>query len=168
MPQVIVKVTPEKFMHALNFARRTDPRVDASCANGSTIMLRCAGEFHRRYPVGLRGTMLAHHLRNQRRANEASYYDKYCHHRLAMEGNAVRGGFTVMDGELMGLWNTERGCGDWMMREALSLGADRLDYFDIPALATLYTRHGFVEVLREPNHTDGQPDVVWSRLKEEN
>lgn len=166
MPQVIVKVTPEKFMHALNFARRTDPRVNASCANESTIMLRCAGEFHRLYPDSK--DPVAHRRRDKRRRNEVEFYSRRCHHRLAMEGNVVRGGFTVMDGELMGLWNTERGRGDWMMREALSLGADRLDYFDLPALATLYTRHGFVEVLREPNHTAGQPDVVWSRLKEEN
>lgn len=50
-----------------------------------------------------------------------------------------------------------------MMREAVALGADRLDTFDVPHLIALYKRHGFREVLREPNHTKGKPDVVWMR-----
>lgn len=166
MPQVIVKVTPEKFMHALNFARRTDPRINAACSAETHIVLRIAQEFRRMYPQTLAVTLSTRTGDHKRKEQE--FYRRDCHVRLAMDGNEVRGGFVVLDGELMGLWNTERGYGDWMMREALSLGADRLDYFDLPALAALYTRHGFVEVLREPNHTIGQPDVVWSRLKEEN
>ena len=166
MPQVIVKVTPEKFMHALNFARRTDTRVNASCSTEGSIMLRAGQEFHRAYPQTLAVTLSTRTGQHKRKVQE--FHDRYCHYRLAMEGNTVRGGFCVLRGELMGLWNTQRGKGNWMLADALSLGADRLDHFDIPALNELYQRHGFREVLREPNHTAGQPDVIWRRLKEEN
>lgn len=164
MPQVIVKVTPEKFMHALSFARRTDPRVSTPLPTEGSIMHKAAVEFHRMFPAT--GDPVAHRARNTRRSNEDKFYRNHCHYRLAMEGNVVRGGFCILLGELMGMWNTERGRGDWMLAEALSLGADRLDHFDIPVLVNLYQRNGFVEVLREPNYDRKGPDVIWRRLKE--
>lgn len=83
---------------------------------------------------------------------------------VSAEGNDKRGGFLVVDGELQGLHSIDKGNGDWLLRAAVEqYGANRLDTFDIPNLMALYTRHGFHEVLREPNINGAGPDVIWMR-----
>lgn len=49
--QVIAKVSLEKFVHALNHARRRFPLVDANCHHEGTIATKAAHEFRRVYPV---------------------------------------------------------------------------------------------------------------------
>lgn len=82
---------------------------------------------------------------------------------VAAEGNDKRGGFLVLDGELQGLHSIDKGNGDWLLHAAVEYGADRLDTYDIPHLVDLYYRHGFREVLREPNLNGVGPDVIWMR-----
>ena len=157
MPQVLVKVAPDAFYYALvtNASRR--PQIRAACADASGILIACSSEFHRRNPK------MVPHERRVWQARIDEFHDKVCHIRLATDGNDKRGGFVVLDGELLGFHNVDCGRGDWMMRWAVALGANRLDCFDIPHLIDLYERHGFREILREPNTTKGQPDVVWMR-----
>lgn len=162
MPQVIVKVDGDKFYYAMNYNARRRHEIGTSCAGAEAITLRCAQEFHRRNPSSLQVTRSTVDRAAHKRKLD-TYHDKVCHIRVCKEGNDTVGGFVVLDGELLGLHNIRKGTGDWMMREAVSLGANRLDCFDIPHLIELYERHGFREILREANHTKGQPDVVWMR-----
>lgn len=158
MPQVLVKVPLDKWVHAVNFARRTNPLVNANLHPEGAIAVKIAVEYRRLYPVAGRAA------RGQRACIE-EFYSKHCHLRLAKDGNKVMGGFIVLSGELMCLWNIKRGNGDWMIRDALSLGADKLDHFAVPHLVQLYVKHGFGMVLSEPNHNLGGPDVHWRRLQ---
>jgi hypothetical protein len=162
MPQVIVKVEPDKFYYALqtNMSRR--PVIREGCSTKAEVSLRCAQEFHRLYPV----VLTRHPTRHQRNEQIAHFHKRYCHIRLCMEGNRADGGFIVVCDELIGLHNVKPGTGDWMMREAISLGADRLDTYDVPHLIELYNKHGFHEVLREANTIKGKPDVVWMRREQ--
>lgn len=72
-----------------------------------------------------------------------------------LSGYAVR-----PDGELVYVFSLVRGRGDEIVTRAIQNGATYLDCFD-GHLVTLYGRHGFVEVKREPNWTPGGPDVVY-------
>lgn len=160
MAQILLQVSGDKFYYLLNHNARRRPEIAACTSSAEEISLRCAQEFHRLNPPKDRGIPF------DRKAHAAKldrYHRQTCHIRAAVDGPDYCGGFVVLAGELLGLHNVRRGSGDWMLREAVALGADRLDTFDIPHLIDLYTRHGFREVLREPNHTAGQPDVVWMR-----
>lgn len=155
--QVQVRVTLERFVHALNFARRNDERVRASLMDEGEVALKVANEFRRLNPAPTVKVLAA------MREKEHQFYSKHCHLYLCMDGNEVRGGYCVLSGELLCLWNHDRSTGDWMLRHALELGADRLDHFDLPPLNDLYHRHGFKEIFREPNWVPGKPDVIWRR-----
>jgi hypothetical protein len=163
MPQVIVKATLEQFYYALatNAGRRQDIR--NGCSPAADIVSQVSSEFQRRNPSTTEHSGQRMPRNAQHEAKIDNFYRKVCHVRLAKEGNDPVGGFVVMDGELVGLHNIRNGSGDWMLREAVNLGADRLDCFDVPHLIDLYQRHGFREILREPNHTKGKPDIVWMR-----
>lgn len=165
MPQVILKVAMDQFYYAINFNSRRRPDIGTSCARGEDICVRTSQEFHRRNPqdslLSKRERTVIDHNVHQRKID--NFYDKVCHVRVVAEGNDKRGGFVVLDGELLGFHHVDKGKGDWMLREAVKLGADRLDCYDIPHLIDLYERHGFREILREPNTKKGQPDVVWMR-----
>lgn len=77
---------------------------------------------------------------------------------LANDGSS---GFGVAeDGELIGVFSTRKGRGDWLLDLAVELGASHLDCFD-GYLPTFYERHGFHEVRREPNWDAHGPDVVY-------
>lgn len=79
-------------------------------------------------------------------------------YRLSLDG---RSGYVVRpDGELVFVFSLERGRGNYLVGKAILDGATRLDCFD-GYLPSLYARHGFREVKREANWTDGGPDVVW-------
>lgn len=70
-------------------------------------------------------------------------------------------GFAVRDnGELIGLFSAINGKGDLLLKEAIKRGARHLDCFD-GYLPTFYARHGFIEVRREANWTEGEPDVIY-------
>lgn len=165
MTQVIAKVTLEKFVHALNHARRRFPLVDANCHHESTVAIKVADEFRRRYTQTLAQTMSTTQLRHKR--NLAEFEAKHCHLMLVFNGAVVEGGYCVLSGELMALWNVSKGKGDWLMQHAINDGAVHLDHFDVPVLCDLYERHGFREVLREPNdpkqRPQGGPDVIFRR-----
>lgn len=160
MPQVLVKVTPDAFYYAFNHNARRRDQIHVSPILAENVTLRCAQEFHRRNPAKNPGVP---HDRKAHQAKIDRFHSLHCHVRVATENNDHRGGFVVLSGELLGLHHVDPGHGDWLMQQAVSLGADRLDCYDIPHLIELYKRHGFREVLREPNHTAGQPDVVWMR-----
>lgn len=159
MSQVLVKVTPTTFYYALNHNARRRPQISECCSSAEDITGSVSQEFWRLNPAWDRMQQNEpHQLRLDR------FYRVHCHIRVATEANDHQGGFIVLSGELLGLHNIKPGTGDWMMREAVSLGADRLDTFDVPHLIALYTRHGFTEVLRESNNnTPCEPDVVFMR-----
>jgi hypothetical protein len=160
MPQVIVKAAPDAFYYALETNKGRRDIIRTSCHDGADVTLKCAQEYHRLMPSA---HMMPVSGRSLTKARQDWFHKHHCHIRLCKEGDRADGGFVVLSGELLGLHNVKPGTGDWMMREAVSLGADRLDTFDIPHLIALYKRHGFREVLREPNTTKGKPDVVWMR-----
>lgn len=161
MPQVLVQVPSDAFYYAFNHNARRRDQIRVSPTLAENVTIRCAQEFHRMNPrhTGAPFDRKAHAAKLER------FHKLHCHIRLAtdMDGSKKLGGFIVLNGELLGLHHIERGHGDWLMQHAVSLGADRLDCYDIPHLIELYKRHGFREVLREPNHKAGQPDVVWMR-----
>lgn len=70
-------------------------------------------------------------------------------------------GFAISEnGELTSVFSAIQGKGDTIMKEAIKQGAKHLDCFD-GYLPTFYARHGFKEVRREKNWTEGEPDVVY-------
>lgn len=159
MAQVLVKGTPSDFHYTLSTNSIRRDQVLRCCSSSADVQAAMASEFWRRNPA--KDRLNADTTPHQDRLSR--FYNLHCHIRLATDCNDKQGGFVVLSGELLGLHNIKPGTGDWMLREAVALGADRLDTFDIPNLINLYTRHGFVEVLREPNRRPGQPDVVWMR-----
>lgn len=162
MPQVLVKAAMDKFYYALNHNRRRRPVIATGCATAEEVVLRTGQEFQRRNPQTLAVTLSTNRQDWKRRVDD--YYEKVCHVRLAKELNDSVGGFVVVDGELIGLHNIHPGCGDWMLRDAIALGANRLDTYAVPHLLELYTKHGFREVLREPNKIiKGGVPVVFMR-----
>lgn len=161
MPQIILQVPMEKYYYALNHNARRRPEICGSVTPAEELCLIISREFHRRNPQTLLVTLSTR--RNDWAKRVADFYTKVCHVRVAADGNDKRGGFVVMDGELMTLHSIDKGNGDWLMREALRLGANRLDTYDIPYLISFYQKHGFREVLREANTKKGMPDVVWMR-----
>jgi len=71
------------------------------------------------------------------------------------------------DDELIGLFSLAPGRGEAMVNEATGFdGATKLDCFD-GFLPGFYARFGFVEYKREPNWTEGGPDVVYMKLDNE-
>lgn len=73
----------------------------------------------------------------------------------------LNSGFVVRaDGELVGVFSTVKGRGEWLMSEAIAAGATNLDCFD-GYLTEFYGSHGFRVVKREPNWDPTGPDVVW-------
>lgn len=160
MAQVIVKAGPDAFHYALETNKGRRAVVREGCSTKEEVTLRCAQEFHR-----LNSKSPSFRVRTRHQQNDLieQFHKRHCHIRLCKEGDRADGGFIVLCGELIGMHNVKPGTGDWMMREAVRLGADRLDTYDVPHLIQLYTKHGFREVLREPNIKKGQPDVVWMR-----
>lgn len=70
-------------------------------------------------------------------------------------------GFAVTaDGELVGVFSTVKGRGDYLLGSAVNVGARRLDCFD-GYLTGFYASHGFRVVKRERNWVPGGPDVVY-------
>jgi hypothetical protein len=75
-------------------------------------------------------------------------------------------GFVITaDAEIIGLWSAAPGRGDALVRAAIFTGGRRLDCFAGYLSDSLYYRHGFVVVDRQPNHTPGGPDVVWMEYR---
>lgn len=72
-------------------------------------------------------------------------------------------GFGIDGTTLIGVFSTVKGQGALIINRAISLGATDLDCFD-GHLVEFYARFGFREVRREPNWTEGEPDVVWMAL----
>lgn len=85
-------------------------------------------------------------------------------YRLIYDGAQAVGGYLVLDGELLGLFCTVRGKGDWLMRHAVLDGANRLDCFAEPALLKLYHRHGFTIYRSEANWDPKGLPVVFMGL----
>jgi hypothetical protein len=73
----------------------------------------------------------------------------------------LQSGFVVRaNGELVGVFSTVKGRGEWLLSEAIAAGATNLDCFD-GYLTDFYGAHGFRVVRREPNWDPTGPDVVW-------
>lgn len=87
------------------------------------------------------------------------FYSQHCKVFLAKDGNWGAGGFLVLRGELVGLFATDV-WGVWLLHRAMGEGARRLDCFD-GFLPAYYAKHGWREVRRESNWTEGGPDVVY-------
>lgn len=156
--QVFIRAKESRpFYFALNHNRRRRGHINMACENEGSIVTRIAQEFRRLYPSSATCDRLTS------RKQHAEFYAKHCHAIVCKDMQDSVGGFVVLSGELLGLHNVRHGTGDWMMRYAVELGADRLDTFDIPHLLALYQRHGFKEVLREANTTPGMPDIVFMR-----
>lgn len=161
MVQSIIPASPEQFYYSMNFNARRRPQIKTTCSAAEDIVLKVAQEFQRETamlpPVSRvsTGNSIAH------KGRLLAFYKHRALIRVVVQGNDKRGGFVILNGELMGLHHVDAGKGEWLLQEAIRLGADRLDCFDIPHLMRLYMRYGFRELSREPNHKPGQPDVVW-------
>ncbi len=84
---------------------------------------------------------------------------------LTSDGKA---GFIVKpDGYMGNLFNrgSIRGLGEILFRAQVELGGTNFDCLD-GFLPAYYNKFGFVEYRREPNWTQGEPDVVFMCLRE--
>jgi hypothetical protein len=81
-------------------------------------------------------------------------------YRLVVVDDIISGYVVTWKGELRCVFSCGKGQGDALIRNAIANGAKYLDCFD-GYLPEFYKRHGFVETGREPNWTDGEPDVVY-------
>lgn len=76
-----------------------------------------------------------------------------------------KSGFMIKeDGELCCLHSTVKGRGVRLLLHAVSLGANKLDFFDSQKLYKLYSKFGFKEYKRETNWVKYAPDIVYMRL----
>lgn len=81
-----------------------------------------------------------------------------------LSGDRKSGYGVKHDGELIGVFSLVPGRGERLIGEAVALdGARKLDCFD-GFLPDYYKQFGFVEYMREPNWTEGGPDVVYMQL----
>lgn len=75
-----------------------------------------------------------------------------------------RSGFGITaTGDLIAVFSTVKGRGDYLVQAAIARAAITLDCFD-GFLPSFYARHGFRETSRESNWTAGGPDVVYMAL----
>lgn len=142
-PAVLVNVGINTFRLALNSAQWAHKLVHDNTSAPDSIVLKHAEDHHMykdQPPAWYRAPVLM----------------------LAKRGNDTVGGFAIIQGQLCGLWGLT--IGDWLVQWAIKLGAVHLDCFDTGYLVQFYRKHGFVERIRELNHTHGGPDVVFMRL----
>lgn len=171
--QIILSANIQQFENALSLNGRRDDigeraaQIRGSCSLPTAITLRVAEAYKRIYPardlVQHQGEIITSHIKATAAANLKRFYANNCTIRLAYEGAQQVGGYVVLEGELLGFHNTRKGVGEWMLRQAIKDGANRLDCFAGHA-ERLYHRHGFREVIRELNKEPGGPDVVWMRM----
>jgi len=89
-------------------------------------------------------------------SEDAEYY---------LSGDCKSGYGVTRQGELIGVFSLVKGRGEKLVSEAILLdGASKLSCFD-GFLPGFYKQFGFVEWMREPNWTEGGPDVVYMRLE---
>ncbi len=104
-----------------------------------------------------------------------SYYltqytlDEYAQMKLFLEPEERKTGCAIkQSGELTSVFNRgKRGQGRYLIEHAIANGATHLDAFD-GFLPTYYEQFGFEIVHREKNWVEGEPEVVFMRLKEDN
>lgn len=74
----------------------------------------------------------------------------------------VRGGYAILNGELLAFSNLDRGRGAWMFRNAMEDGAIFFDAFENSPSVKHAKFYGYVEYARVPNYLGEQhPDVVY-------
>lgn len=79
----------------------------------------------------------------------------------------VRGGYAILNGELLAFSNMDRGRGAWMFRNAMEDGAIFFDAFENGPVVKHAKFYGFVEYARVPNYLgDQHPDVVYMCKRE--
>ncbi len=161
MAQVIIRqTTPDPLVHALvsNFRRR--PLIREACSLGDELVLKISHAFHefKQKRAPLRDEPYGSMWRDVVR----EFYDNHCKVFTCNEGNDRKGGFAILHGELIGLHNVERGCGDWMMRRAIDEGAVRLQCIGTPELLMFYNKHGFAAKRVEANRNGPEYPMVYT------
>lgn len=157
MALVIAKLPVEKgivaYTEALEKARSMDPRIAASVSDPKELadkVLKYAKDTYK--------------LLKDSQEILAMFLRETIQYRLIYDGAQAVGGYIVLDGELIGLFCTVRGKGDWIMRHAVNDGANRLDCFAEPALLKLYHRHGFTITRSVANYDPAGLPVVYMSL----
>lgn len=161
MAQVIIRqTTPDPLVHALvsNFRRR--PLIREACSLGEELVLKISHAFHEWRAFVFEDTPVRHRPSHRELVRE--FYTEHCKVFTCNEGNDRKGGFAILRGELIGLHNVERGCGDWMMRRAIEEGAVRLQCFGTPKLLTFYNKHGFAAKRVEANRNGPEYPMVYT------
>ena len=146
---IITKATFEQYINALNHARDTDERIKTSLSTPDE--LRAKATNHYMVQTEYMGRIMG--------AKE--FYTEHLQVRVAYQGTEPVAGYLVVGGELVGLFSTVRGKGDWLMQHAVSDGANLLDCFAEPALLKLYHRHGFTITRSEANWDPAGLPVVY-------
>lgn len=151
MAQVLIRqYSMDPLIHAIASNPRRRPLIRDMLDDSGAIAIKIGNAFRERYPN--------HEAPGRhpggRRGREQQFYAKHCIVYTAQEGNDRRGGFAVLDGELIGLHHVDKGLGDWLMRAAVDAGARKLCCLGTPHLLSLYTRHGFTTVRVERNTDD--------------
>jgi hypothetical protein len=108
------------------------------------------------------------HVHTQNMYNSGSvdrniFFTDNCKFRFMKEGNVTKGGYCVLNGELIGFWCNVKGSGTWLLDHAIKDGATHLNCFD-GYLVDFYKARGFVTTKYVSNWTDGEPDVVFMEL----
>lgn len=74
----------------------------------------------------------------------------------------VRGGYAILNGELLAFSNLDRGRGAWLFSNAMDDGAIFFDAFENSPIVKHAKFYGYVEYARVPNYLGEQhPDVVY-------
>lgn len=165
MSQVIAVATLDAFQNHLTLARRrTDigeraAHIMAATDQAITIVAKVASVFHSLHPKPLDQMSRAEwdQLRKE-------FFADTCKVRLCFEGSRAVGGYVVLNGELLGFHNFEKGKGSWMLDHAINDGAERLTCFEGSAAERLYRSRGFFPVMWEPNYEAGGPNVLLMGL----
>lgn len=154
MASIIIQMADvTKFYYALGHARRVHKHGEALTKADDFVSALAQRflKFKERYP------------NTPHKDIQEMFYKHYAKLFLVKDGQRLTGMFAVIDGEIQALVSLGVS-GSWLVQKAIQEGGKTLDCFD-GFLPDFYKRHGFTEYKREPNWTEGQPDVVYMVLK---
>lgn len=118
-------------------------------------------------------------MRNRIPTVKQEYFTPYTAEEIRQNGiktfltsNKNAGVAVKSDGDIVNLFSLEKGIGKYVLLHAMANGGRKLDCFDKregqeKGLPDYYKAFGFIEVKREKNWTEGEPDVIYMELQSE-
>lgn len=166
MAQVIIRqYSTDPLVHTVASNARRRPQIRDTLQDSGLWACDKAEQFRTLTEPGL-SIWQPHEFSLHRRLALRRWYEEHCKIYTAQEGNDRRGGFAIVYGNLEQLHHVERGRGDWLVANAISLGAVTLNCLAVPHLLDLYHRNGFetIEVQDNTDDPNGLP-VHYMEIK---